>query len=85
VQQAVALGNVVNMACRAFDGMHQPRVGISADVGLHAKVPLVALLLECISGSRALSWFLVEVGAAIKVASTTVLAFRSKRAGSVAR
>src|SRR5659263_644959 len=34
-------------------------------------------LLECMSGSRALSLFLVEVGAAIKVASTTVPVLRS--------
>ena len=35
-------------------------------------------LLECISGSRDLSLFLVKVGAAVNVASTTVPALSSK-------
>ena len=35
-------------------------------------------LLECISGSRVLSLFLVAMGAAIKVASTAVPVFRTK-------
>ena len=44
VQQTVALGHIVHVGGGADDAVHQTRVGIDADVGLHAKVPLVALL-----------------------------------------
>lgn len=44
VQQAVALYNVGHVTRGAYDGMHESRVRIHADMGLHAKVPFVALL-----------------------------------------
>ena len=44
VQQTIAFGDIGHMAGRAAHRMHQPRVGIHADMGLHPKVPLVALL-----------------------------------------
>ena len=44
VQQRVRLGHIGDIAGRADDRMHQARSGIDADVGLHAKVPVVAFL-----------------------------------------
>jgi hypothetical protein len=44
VQQLVRLGHIVDVGCRAFHAVHQARVGIHANVRLHAEVPLVALL-----------------------------------------
>ena len=44
VQQAVGLDHVVDVARGAAHRMHQARVGVHADVGLHSKEPLVALL-----------------------------------------
>ena len=44
VQQRLGLGHVGHMGRRADDRMHQPRLGIDADVRLHAELPLVALL-----------------------------------------
>jgi hypothetical protein len=44
VQQAVALYNVGHVTRGAYDGMHESRVCIHANMGLHAKVPFVALL-----------------------------------------
>ena len=41
VQQAVTLGYVVDVPGGAPDGTEQPQVGINADVGFHAGVPLV--------------------------------------------
>src|SRR5512134_2612734 len=55
----------------AFNGMHQATVGIHPNVRLHAEVPLMALLGLAHPGSRCLARFLVELGAAISVASTT--------------
>ena len=40
----VALDDVVNVGRGADDGVGQPRIGINANVRLHAEVPLVALL-----------------------------------------
>jgi hypothetical protein len=44
MQQCVALGDVVDIGSSADDGMYQARVSIHADMRLHSKVPLVALL-----------------------------------------
>ena len=45
---------------------------IHADMQLHAEVHWFLFLVCCISGSRVLSRFLTEGGAAISVASTMV-------------
>ena len=52
--------------------MHQARLCVHTNVRLHAKVPLVALLDPVHFGVTPPELFLVELGAAIKVASTTV-------------
>ena len=44
VQQRVRLRHVGDIASRADDRMHQARSRIDADVGLHAKVPVIAFL-----------------------------------------
>ena len=44
VQQRMRLRDVVGIGRCGRDGMHQPGVGVHANVRLHPKVPLVALL-----------------------------------------
>src|SRR5690606_20725868 len=44
MQQLVDLGDVPHVSRRTYHAMHQARFVIDADVGLHAKVILVALL-----------------------------------------
>ena len=44
MEQAVALNDVGYVARGAYDGVHQSRVRIHPNVGLHAKVPFIALL-----------------------------------------
>lgn len=44
VEQALGLDDVVNIGSCSPDGMHQPGVGVHADVGLHPEMPLVGLL-----------------------------------------
>ena len=62
VQQAMALGDIVNMACHAFDGMHQIRVGINTDVRFHAEVPLVAFFARMHLGISRLAFVLCRGG-----------------------
>ena len=52
--------------------MDQAYTLVTAGVDFHIEVPLVPFLVWCISGSRFPSLFLLELGAAIKVASTIV-------------
>jgi hypothetical protein len=52
--------------------MDQLGTAVDTEVRLHAELPLIALFVSCISGSRALSAFLVENGAVMIVASTIV-------------
>jgi hypothetical protein len=42
VQERVALRDIVDVGGRADHGVHQPRLGIGADVRLHAEVVVVA-------------------------------------------
>ncbi len=42
MEQAVSLGNVVDVGGCADDGVYQSRVGVNPNVGHHPKVPLVA-------------------------------------------
>jgi hypothetical protein len=59
--------------------VHQARLSVHADVRLHPEVPLLALLaLVHLRVALAAGLFLVELGAAISVASTTVPARSSK-------
>ena len=44
MQQSVTLGDVIDVGGGADHGMDQPRFGIRSNVGLHPKVPLIALL-----------------------------------------
>ena len=44
MQERLRLSDVIDVRRRTDDRVHQPRVGINADVGLHAEVPLIALL-----------------------------------------
>ena len=44
VQQAVPLGDIVDVGSRSDDGVHQARICIDPNVRFHSKVPLVALL-----------------------------------------
>ena len=53
----MALRDIVDIGRCADDVVHQTRVGVDTDMRLHTKVPLL---------------FLVELGAAINVALTTV-------------
>ena len=43
VQQAMALRDIMDVGRSANDAVHQARISIDPNVGLHAKVPLVAL------------------------------------------
>ena len=43
-QQAVSLSHIVDIGSSADDGVHQDRLCVHANVRLHSKVPLVALL-----------------------------------------
>jgi len=70
VQQISDLLDVRLVRRRRGDRMHQPVDGVHRTVRLHAEVPLVPFLVWCISGSRWPSAFLVELGAAMIVAST---------------
>ena len=72
VQQGVRLRHIVCIGRRRHNCVNQARLIVHADVRLHPKVPLVSFLGLCISGSRSPLSFLVELGAAIKVASKTV-------------
>lgn len=47
--------------------MHETRLSICANVPLHSEATFSPFLLECISGSRLWSLFLVDEGAAIRV------------------
>ena len=44
MQQIVSLGDIAHMTRGAAHGVHQSRFSIDANVSLHAKVPLIALL-----------------------------------------
>ena len=44
MDQLAGLRHIIDVGCRAHHGVNQPRVGIHADVGFHAEVPLIALL-----------------------------------------
>ena len=44
MQQAVALGHIVDVGCGTDDSVHQARICIHTNVRLHAKVPLITLL-----------------------------------------
>ena len=44
VQQAVPLGDIVDVGSRSDDGVHQARICVDSDMRFHPKVPLVALL-----------------------------------------
>ena len=44
VQQRMGLGHVIDVGCRTHHGVHQSRVGVHANVRLHAEVPLVTFL-----------------------------------------
>ena len=61
-----------------FDRVHQPRLGVHADVGIHLEIPLVALLRLVRLGVAFGAGVSVELGAAISVASTTVPALSSR-------
>src|SRR3954467_336979 len=72
MQQRRCLSNVGFVGGGALDCVHQARGNIDADMRLHPEVPLIALFVWCISGSRFFCLFLVEGGAAMMVASTIV-------------
>jgi hypothetical protein len=78
VQQRRRLADVGHVRRRGHDGVDQAAVPVRADVGLPPEVPLVALLIWCISGSRVRSRFFVELGAAMRLASTNVPSHSSK-------
>ena len=44
VQQRMALGDIIDVCVRSDDGVHQLGLRVHPNVGLHAEVPLVALL-----------------------------------------
>ena len=44
MQQAMALGDIVDVGRFADDRVYQPRFSVHPDIGLHSKVPLIALL-----------------------------------------
>ena len=44
MKERLRLRDVIDVGRRTDDRVHQPRVGINADVCLHAEVPLIALL-----------------------------------------
>lgn len=77
-QQVNSLRDVAAMRRCAHHRMHQPRHRIDTDVRLRPEVPLVALLVWCISGSCAWARILVDGGAAMIVASTIVPSRSSK-------
>ena len=44
MQQGMALRDIVDIGCCAYDGVHQTRLCVDTNVRLHAEVPLVAFL-----------------------------------------
>jgi len=45
MQQGVRLRHVAGVGGRADHAVHQPAVGIRADIGFHAEVPLIAFFV----------------------------------------
>jgi hypothetical protein len=72
VQQRGGLRDVGSVGRGADHRVHQSRLGVHANVGLHAKVLSVSLLGLVHLGIVAWLAFLVELGAAMMVASTMV-------------
>ena len=65
MQQAVTLGHIVDVGGRTT--VHQARIRIHADVGLHAEVPPDALFVLVHLQSRLLKLFLIGPGVTINV------------------
>jgi hypothetical protein len=78
VQQSMRLRDVALIGSSARNSVNQVRLNVCPNVSLHTQVPLVALLGLVHLWSRSPELILVELGAAIKVASTTVPALSSK-------
>lgn len=72
MQQGMSLSDVADMGCRSDDSVGQSGSRIYTNMCLHAEVPLIAFFGLVHLGSRLPSRFLVEDGAAMIVASTTV-------------
>src|SRR5206468_6855075 len=72
VQQLGQHRAVSDIGRRRHRRMDQLGAAVDPEMRLHPEIPLVALFVWCISGSRALSAFLVEDGALMIVASTIV-------------
>ena len=72
MHQRMRLTDVADIGRSANDRMDQTRLGVDADVSLHAEMPVVAFLRLMHLGVAGLALFLVEGGAFIKVASTMV-------------
>lgn len=63
------LRDIVDVGRSPNEGAHQARVSVDTNVRFHAEVLPVAFLVWCISGFRSPLLFLVELDAAINVAS----------------
>ena len=59
---------VMDLGRSGFDGMNKPALGIDANMGFQAEIPLVGLFVWLMSGSRLLALFLVEDAAEIRAA-----------------
>ena len=69
-QQLCCHSDIMDIGCRHLHRVDKSAACIYARMAFHAKVPLVALFVWCISGSRSFFAFFVELGALMSVAST---------------
>ena len=68
----MALRDIVDIGRCADNRAHQAEVGVHPICAFMTKCHRLPFLVWCISGSRSTMLFLVELGAAISVASTAV-------------
>ena len=68
----MALQDIIDIGRCADNGAHQAEVGVHPICAFMPKCHRLPFLVWCISGSRSPVLFLVELGAAISVASTAV-------------
>jgi hypothetical protein len=78
MHQRMPLRHVVDVGRRAHHRVHLARISIDTVASLMPKCHWLPFLVWCISGSRSPLLLLVELRAAISVASTTLPLLRSK-------
>lgn len=69
--QRVCLSHIMDIRCSPCERMYISAPGINTGTDFHSETPLVTFFIECISGSRSLVRFFVDLRALMSVASTT--------------